>query len=61
MIGILELAYYFIGFFVVDIIISLIFSGGIDLIGSLVGTVMFMAAYVVLMLGWKAISKKFSR
>ena len=54
----LELLYYFVGFFVVNIIVNLVLGNGLDLTGSLVGTMAFMAAYVVLMLGWKVISKK---
>jgi len=54
----LELAYYFIGFFIADIVINLIFGNGVDLIGSLIGTMMFMSIYVLLMFGWRWISKK---
>lgn len=54
----LELVYYFIGFFIADIIINLAFGNGLDLIGSLIGTTMFMVAYILLMLGWRFVSKK---
>jgi len=59
--GLLELAYYFVGFLVADILINLAFGNGVDFIGSLIGTAIFMAAYVVLMLGWRFASKKFDK
>jgi len=59
--GFLELVYYFVGFFAADIIINLLFGNDIDLVGSLIGTIIFMSVYVMLMLGWRGISKKISR